>query len=318
MPTNYEQLRLKNMARNKELLEGLMKKNAVEDASRPQPKQTKRVGRKSAPDKPKKRMQRTDDDETEEPRPIKRVRPQTPQTGVRRSQRNAGKAIPDYQAESQQAQLPRLVTTKVGVDHDRDPNRPSGKRIHDPKTFGHIPGVPVGTWWESREDCSNDAIHAPWVAGISGSNEGAYSVALSGGYEDDIDMGDYFTFTGSGGRALRGTKTNPKNLRTAPQSSDQSFEHSFNKALKISSETRKPVRVIRGFKLPSPYAPFEGYRYDGLYTVEEAWMEQGLNDGGYLVCKFAFRRVPGQPPLQVKAKGETDDDHDDDSASFTA
>jgi len=206
------------------------------------------------------------------------------------------------------------------VDHDGDPRRPSGKRIHDPKTFGHIPGVPVGTWWETREDCSNDAIHAPWVAGISGSDKGAYSVALSGGYEDDVDMGDYFTFTGSGGRALRGTKTNPKNLRTAPQSSDQSFEHSFNKALKISSETRRPVRVIRGFKLSSAYAPFEGYRYDGLYTVEKAWMEKGLNDGGYLVCKFAFRRVPGQPPLQIKDEGEADDDDasDEDSASFTA
>ena len=31
---------------------------------------------------------------------------------------------------------------------------------------------------------------SPWVAGISGSLEGAYSVALSGGYEDDVDMGD--------------------------------------------------------------------------------------------------------------------------------
>ena len=54
----------------------------------------------------------------------------------------------------------------------------------------------------------------------------------------------------------------------------------------ISSETRKHVRVIRGLKTPSPYAPFEGYvfvpfhndaflklrsryRYDSLYTVEE-------------------------------------------------
>ncbi|KAH9049605.1 PUA-like domain-containing protein [Lactarius hengduanensis] len=319
MPTTYEQLREENIARNKKLLEGLMKKNAVEDARRPQPNQTRRVGRKSAPGKPKKRMQPTDDDEIEEPPPIKRARPETPQSGVRRSQRNAGKAIPDYQAESQQARLPRLVTTKVGVDHDRDPNRPSGKRIHDPKTFGHIPGIPVGTWWESREAERTVAMMPFMPRGLQ-----EYLALMKepipwpspGGYEDDIDMGDYFTFTGSGGRALKGTKTNPKNLRTAPQSSDQSFEHSFNKALKISSETRKPVRVIRGFKLPSPYAPFEGY--DGLYTVEEAWMEQGLNDGGFLVCKFAFRRVPGQPPLQVKAEGVTDDDHDDDSASFTA
>jgi hypothetical protein len=31
---------------------------------------------------------------------------------------------------------------------------------------------------------------SPWVAGISGSPGGAYSVALSGGYEDDVDMGE--------------------------------------------------------------------------------------------------------------------------------
>ena len=42
----------------------------------------------------------------------------------------------------------------------------------------------------SRAQCSFDAIHAPFVAGISGnSTEGAYSVALSGGYDDDVDLG---------------------------------------------------------------------------------------------------------------------------------
>lgn len=29
------------------------------------------------------------------------------------------------------------------------------------------------------------------------------------------------------------------------------------------------MRVIRGFKGKSIYAPAEGYRYDGLYTVEK-------------------------------------------------
>ncbi|CAG8847467.1 3245_t:CDS:2, partial [Racocetra persica] len=47
--------------------------------------------------------------------------------------------------------------------------------------------------------------------------EGATSIALSGGYEDDVDWGEAFTYTGSGGRDLKGTKNNPKNLRTAPQ-----------------------------------------------------------------------------------------------------
>lgn len=30
---------------------------------------------------------------------------------------------------------------------------------------------------------------SPWVAGISGGPDGAYSVALSGGYDDDVDLG---------------------------------------------------------------------------------------------------------------------------------
>ncbi len=130
MPTNYEILREGNIARNKKMLEDLMKKHAVDDARGPQPKQTRTVGRKSAPHKLKKRMQRTSNDEMEGPRPMKRARPETLQSGLRRSLRNAGKETPDYQGESQ-ARLPRLVT-KVGVDHDRDPRRPSGKRIHDP------------------------------------------------------------------------------------------------------------------------------------------------------------------------------------------
>ncbi len=29
----------------------------------------------------------------------------------------------------------------------------------------------------------------PWVGGISASKDGAYSVALSGGYDDDVDLG---------------------------------------------------------------------------------------------------------------------------------
>ncbi len=34
--------------------------------------------------------------------------------------------------------------------------------------------------------------------GIHAGLKGAYSIALSGGYEDDVDMGDCFTYTGEG------------------------------------------------------------------------------------------------------------------------
>lgn len=38
----------------------------------------------------------------------------------------------------------------------------------------------------------------PTVAGIHGGPEGAYSIALSGGYDDNIDLGEGFTYTGEG------------------------------------------------------------------------------------------------------------------------
>jgi len=66
-------------------------------------------------------------------------------------------------------------------------------------------------------------------------------------------------------------------------------------ALKVSCTTRKPVRVVRGFKSDSDWAPADGYRYDGLYTIEKAWREKGK--AGYLVCKYVFKRLPDQPPI---------------------
>ena len=36
------------------------------------------------------------------------------------------------------------------------------------------------------------------MAGIHSGPDGAFSLALSGGYEDDIDLGECFTYTGEG------------------------------------------------------------------------------------------------------------------------
>ncbi|NXU62289.1 UHRF1 ligase, partial [Horornis vulcanius] len=73
--------------------------------------------------------------------------------------------------------------------------------------YGPIPGIPVGTMWKFRVQVSESGVHRPHVAGIHGrSNDGAYSLVLAGGYEDDIDHGNSFTYTGSGGRDLSGNK----------------------------------------------------------------------------------------------------------------
>ena len=53
-----------------------------------------------------------------------------------------------------------------------------------------------------------------------------------------------------------------QNLRTAAQSKDQTLSRG-NQSLVRSQETGRPVRVVRGYKLKSVYAPESGYRYDG-------------------------------------------------------
>ncbi|KAF4623339.1 hypothetical protein D9613_001819 [Agrocybe pediades] len=308
MVSQYELNKQANIQKNKELLAALgLEKPLFE----PQAKMVKR-----APKGKKRKTPEPEDSYAEESEPEEEKEPKSQPTkaqkvegdgGVRRSSRISGKVI-DYKKEIVKGSpVPVSYSSGVKVATNEGPmGREEGVRKHDPKTYGHIPGIAVGTWWATRMGCSVDAVHAPPVGGISGGSQGAYSIALSGGYEDDVDLGYAFTYTGSGGRALSGTKEAPKNLRTAPQSSDQSFENPYNRMLLRSSETRKPVRVIRGFKASSRYAPFEGYRYDGLYVVEKAWMEKGTNAKGYLVCRYALKRLPGQPPIPVRDAASSD------------
>ena len=61
-------------------------------------------------------------------------------------------------------------------------------------------------------------------------------------YEDDEDNGEWFLYTGSGGRDLSGNKRTCKK-----QSHDQSFDK-MNLALKISCIKGLPVRVVRSHK----------------------------------------------------------------------
>jgi len=69
------------------------------------------------------------------------------------------------------------------------------------RIFGHIPGYPEGSHFEARIDLSKAGVHRPTVAGISGSErDSADSIVLSGGYEDDEDLGDEIVYTGHGGR----------------------------------------------------------------------------------------------------------------------
>lgn len=178
--------------------------------------------------------------------------------------------------------------------------RRPGKRVCRPynlDTFGHIPGIKVGATWMTRLECSRYGVHAPPLAGIHGrKDEGCFSVVMSGTYEDDIDEGNLFTYTGTGGRT--DSRNRGKLCEHLPQSFDQTFEHSHNASLLQSYVTKKPVRVVRGSK--TVYGPQQGYRYDGLYVIEDASYDAG--EHGYQICTFTFRRMDGQDPLPTIAR----------------
>ncbi|WP_439384944.1 YDG/SRA domain-containing protein [Amycolatopsis lexingtonensis] len=154
--------------------------------------------------------------------------------------------------------------------------RPAAK---SKRVYGDIPGYPEGSTFASRAEVAESGVHRALQAGIVGTGEfGAESIVSSGGYEDDDDRGEELIYTGHGGRDNRGQ-----------QNADQTFAASGNAALLTSSQTGEPVRVVRGPDPKSPYAPDQGYRYDGLYRVEAAAMERG--QGNYLVCRFQMVKL---------------------------
>lgn len=174
---------------------------------------------------------------------------------------------------------------------------------------GPIPGVEVGMSWMYRMQAAESGVHRPHVAGIHGrENDCAYSLVLSGGYEDDIDNGDEFLYTGSGGRDLSGNK------RTAGQSCDQELLR-MNKALALNCNCKLnmvngaeakdwkggiPVRVVRNYKLKkhSKYAPKDGNRYDGIYKVVRYYPQKGKS--GFFVWRYVLRRDDPAPAPWTK------------------
>ncbi|KIK96029.1 hypothetical protein PAXRUDRAFT_339762 [Paxillus rubicundulus Ve08.2h10] len=149
------------------------------------------------------------------------------------------------------------------------------------RVYGHIEGYPVGTVFPSKEALGKAGVHVQRQAGIHGdpnANGGAFSICLSEGYEDNVDNGNTITYVGSGGQDPNGD-----------QSENQSFEHPPNKSLLISSETKRPVRVVRGKNKDNYYSPKSGYRYDGLYVVDDASMKVGKR--GFKMCTFLLRRI---------------------------
>ncbi|KAJ7716579.1 PUA-like domain-containing protein [Mycena maculata] len=178
----------------------------------------------------------------------------------------------------------------------------------DPRIHGDIPGVPVGLMFADREDLYDAGVHGHKEAGIFGTrdDDGAYSIVLNQGYEDDDDRGDTIIYTGEGkGKPKEGQAPKPG---SKTQQGPQDMKSSGNAALERSVKSGCAVRVIRGPDGNIKYCPAQGYRYDGLYIVTRAWMEEGK--AGFKMCRFELKRDEdlGQDPLPLHISG-TDRTH---------
>jgi len=92
-------------------------------------------------------------------------------------------------------------------------------------------------------------------------------------------------YTGEGGR----------DLNTGRQIADQTLTKG-NLALERNYREGNPIRVIRGHELDSPYAPKEGYRYDGLYRIESCYRETGKDN--FLIWRYRLDKILQTEQLQ--------------------
>jgi putative restriction endonuclease len=120
----------------------------------------------------------------------------------------------------------------------------------------------------------------PLQAGISGTKaEGADSIVVNGGYEDDEDHGDEIVYTGAGAN-------DPSTRR---QVADQDIDQSGIAGLITSELEGLPVRVVRGYRGDPAHSPATGYRYDGLFRVDGHWGDVGKS--GFRVWRFKLVRL---------------------------
>lgn len=160
------------------------------------------------------------------------------------------------------------------------------------RVFGEIPGIGPGAMFANRNELHESGVHRPLQAGISGrATEGADSVVISGGYEDDEDRGELVIYTGHGGN----------DPATGKQVADQELT-AGNAALVVSQQRGYPVRVVRGAGGDPRYSPDSGYRYDGLYRVKRHWDEIGTS--GFRVFRYELERLEGQPPADWDTSGD--------------
>lgn len=161
-----------------------------------------------------------------------------------------------------------------------------------------------GQWWPTQLTAVRDGAHGSaqgGIAGIKGSEPGAVSIVMAGGYKEDRDNGDEVFYTGTEGEDGVPTE-NTKRLVESAMGYEKDGKHIKN-----------PVRVLRSHKLgnKSAYAPTKGFRYDGLYDV----VSYNITDSQRQIHVFRLTRQPGQDPIRALRSGSGSDSIQDPSLS---
>ncbi len=166
-----------------------------------------------------------------------------------------------------------------------------------PGHFGPVPGVEVGMSWKHRYQLCEAGVHMLPLMPIAGRarDRGAQSVVLCGAHAEDHDDGEEFVLTGVRAKEKMlywPNKGLALNYAAAAGTGGNPEEESWRKG--------KPVRVVRGFKLAqySPFAPGEGFRYDGIYKVVSYWPEERGAAGW--VWRFHLKRDDPAPAPWTK------------------
>lgn len=169
-----------------------------------------------------------------------------------------------------------------------------GVRTNMRKLIGPVPGVGIGDIFYFRMEMCMVGLHAQSMGGIdyllsTRSDEEeeeepiAISIVSSGYYDDDAEDKDVLIYSGQGGAPSRGK-----------EASDQKLERG-NLALDRSMHRGNEIRVIRGMSdAVNPIAKV--YVYDGLYIIQQSWMEKDKKSGTN-TFKYKLVRVPGQPEV---------------------
>lgn len=173
-------------------------------------------------------------------------------------------------------QRPDLRAGTVMMDYDL--------RANMVKRIGHVPGVEVGDIFYFRIEMCLVGLHSQSIAGIDymtmrfGNEDDpvALSIVSAGVYENEDDNADVLIYSGQG-------KSSSKD--------DQKLERG-NLALERSLHRANEIRVIRSVK---DFSCLNGkiYVYDGLYKINESWVEKGKS--GFNVFKYKLLREPRQP-----------------------